>query len=161
MKLGNFVLLLAVTLAFMVGEAAAGTFRCNGKVQFRPCGHPVADGKLAFEKVTLPRLQIKQIRPETVKAPERASLSIARPAIIEVKSFERVGKRDGLWRGFVTGKGNVRLNLKFAKSGRIQEERAVGQIYLSRYKTTTFTVRTALPKGRNLTWHIEAFQDIA
>lgn len=146
----------------MVGPAFAGTYRCSGKVQFRPCGYPVADGKVAFETVNLPKVKITKIpRSNEPLSGNARSAPRVWPAIVEVKSFERVGKRDGLWRGFVTGKGKVRLNLKFAKSGRVQEERAVGQVFLSRYKTTNFTVRTTLPRGGDLTWHIEAFQDIA
>lgn len=119
----------------------------------------MADGKVAFETVGRAALRLKRSQPEAAPI-EVVVTSQSIPAKIEVRSFERVG-RDGLWRGIVTGKGKVRLNLKFAKSGEIREERAVGQVFLSRHKTTTFAVRSTLPRERNLTWHIEAFQDIA
>ncbi len=155
----------ALTLLSITTAAHAGTYRCNGQVQFRPCGHPVADGKVPFESVVtaveLQRSYSKTPSVSTSRTAYRPSMRLQRPAAVVVRSFERSGAKDGVWRGFVSGKGHLLLNLKFIKDGQLKEERVVGRVFLPVSKTTTFAVRTTVPSGKRWTWELEAFQDIA
>ncbi len=122
-------------------------YRCNGRVQFRPCEQPF------INKVPpIPPARPKIIR-ETPEALPTPPLNIF--AKLESSSFSKISPTEGLWKGKVRGNGRIHLVLRILEDERIESSIYMGSVPLS-HKTTGFNFRSSLPKNKNWSWVIEA-----
>lgn len=112
----------------------------NGQVQYTPC---------------LPA----QLRPAPVKSQAGKSGTVTqnlnRDAQVFNKNFRPIGSGQGLWEGFVSGRGLLSLTLMIYNNGQLKETRYIGQVQQSlREKPTKFRFKSALPLITNWTWDV-------
>ena len=121
-------------------------YRCNGRVQYRPC-----EVDPAWEKNRADFRRSAGKRARWAPLNEDSSTS---PRIFE-DSYERASESEGLWRGRVAGNGLVHLNLYIYKRGRLHIKRYMGSVALKN-EDTFFAFKSPLPDGDDWTWVIKA-----
>lgn len=130
----------AVVGALGVLLAGAGPFRCDGQVQFRPCGQEMPDGQAARSRRSQIMAGIKRLT-----------------ARVEGETFRRVGRIEGIWRGFVRGHGPVHLRLQILEGSQVASDMAIGDVSLdSREPPVRFTFKSVAPHGEKWSWRILA-----
>lgn len=168
------LVLLSATLAAMGSLVspsvlqAAHQFRCNGKVQYRPCSTPVANGKLAAKREPKRTLTgaLTQLG-NTWRARPRSDFSsgdvlanandVRGPIYAKVmqQSYARLSAREGQWRGVVRGNGDIHLTLQILRSGDVVASRYMGHVQLVE-KSTSFNYKSVPPPGGDWGWRILA-----
>lgn len=149
---GFFILFIALTWAL---PATARQYRCNGRVQYRPCDQSLAD-VIGYEA---PQLRIETLSKEGLKAQARwtkETFAPPRNARIVEQSFKPVGRSEGVWRGEVWGDGRVHLALKIFRGGMLESSRYMGAVNLDS-KKTWFNFRSTRPRGNNWSWTVVAW----
>ncbi|MFM1846674.1 MAG: hypothetical protein RL417_148 [Pseudomonadota bacterium] len=145
-----FVNALGVSLCAS-GAAAQRVYRCNGMIQFYPCGQDL------FKKRPAPLTSRREVSSRSdIRA--RAALGGDTPgAYAEVvkKSYQRAGSQ-GWWRGTVKGNGQVHLQLQILRNGLVESTRYMGNVLL-KDKATWFSFKSPLPAGSGWSWDIRAF----
>ena len=139
------ILLTLTTIGalFWSGNAhAARQYRCNGRVQYRPC-----------EVSTAPAVtELGSLR----KHPHaRAAPGADQFALVEDVTFKQINKRDGVWRGLVRGNGTVELRLVLKSGGVVLDDRYMGRVTLEN-RSTTFAFRSVVPTTSNWAWDVRA-----
>ena len=145
-------LLLGVIAVISSTAEAQRVFRCNGMVQFYPCGQDL------FKK--RPTTKSPTIVPGRSSSEPRARAALPAPspdayAEIVRKSYQRAGSQ-GWWRGTVKGNGQVHLQLDILRNGVIESTRYMGNVLLKN-KSTWFSFKSPLPRGQGWSWNIRAF----
>jgi len=142
----GFLLLLPVAAL----AAPPGPVRCQGKIQFRPCPVPPPRSLSAARFAPRPRLQPAFAQLRAVAQPTNLFAKVAKT------SFQRVGNRDGMWRGIVSGNGLVHLKLLIQRPGSGEQFWDIGSIHLKNGKSTNFGFRTVAPAGDRWSWKVVA-----
>lgn len=142
--------LLAVSIVlFAPHEAyALKSYRCDGKIQFRPCGTELPGSRIISQNSRSNR-DNPEIDPINAKIPG------TRFARIDEPTFSTHSKGTGMWKGFIEGNGKINLTLQILQNGELLESRAMGQTYLLNSKTT-FTFTSPLPRVAGWTWNVVA-----
>lgn len=148
MKYIQLPCIVLILLTFVPGIAlAAKQYRCEGRVQYRPCEQGFkGQGSIG---TGVPAATIVRAQPRT---------SVHQPnlfAEITESRFERITHRDGVWKGKVRGNGIVHLHLEILRKGLSEAVRYMGSVPLAN-KSTTFAFRAVAPTGRDWSWRILA-----
>ncbi len=145
-----FVLSVTLLLPTIALATPPGPVRCEGKIQFRPCPVHPPESLSASRSLPRPRTQpvFAQLRP--VAQPTNLFAKVAKT------SFQRVGARDGMWRGIVSGNGMVHLKLLIHRPGSGEQFWDIGSIHLKNGKSTNFGFRTVAPPGDRWSWKVVA-----
>ncbi len=137
MEIKKFISILSILVASTFGlssEAnALRSYRCYGRVQYRPCT-------------------------TTSQHTESHAAKVAARAYAKVinSEFSELPAQEGIWRGLVAGNGTVHLRLVIKKDGIIQSTRYMGNVALLD-KTTTFAFKAVTPPGKDWSWDIVAY----
>lgn len=126
--------------------ADAQQYNCNGRIQYRPCGQPLHQYK---RNVTSNGKVKKSVKRAETKDPD----AFAR---VLKNTFKSVNRTEGLWKGVIEGNGMVHLRLNIIRDGQVKDSRYMGRVFLAN-KSTWFAFKSTLPKERDWTWNIEAF----
>lgn len=158
----KLILVLTHSLFIFIPEThAIGPVRCNGRIQFRPCEQAQISPGVTNLPPSTPRAYpanlypLASLQPAAVRSEVRPSQSSKYFAKVLQHNFQRISKNEGLWTGKVHGNGNVQLQLQWYKSGVLHSSQPVGNIVL-RNKTSSFGLRSAVPKGENWKWELMA-----
>lgn len=138
-------LVAAFTLATALPCPALRQYRCDGRVQYRPCEtkpEMTDEGTAAVSHQGKARWT--RIHPGTRKEPR-----------VFEDTFEKANEGEGIWRGQVAGNGLVHLSLYIYRRGRLQTQRYMGAVELNE-ETTYFAFKTVIPHGDDWTWVIKA-----
>ncbi len=135
-----------LTLAGVTPSFALRQYRCNGRVQYRPCE---SDDGLAAASAASPSVRRGRARWTPARPGNRME-----PRVFE-DTFEKAGEHEGIWRGQVAGDGLIELKLYIYRRGRLDTQRYIGAVELHG-ETTFFAFKTTLPEGNNWTWVIKA-----
>ena len=141
---------LVLILVFTAPEAnAAKLYRCNGKVQYRPCGQELHTYKVTYSKSTSsgPRYRY------SVKKHTGGNKYVK----VIRQSLKKLSKSEGLWRGYLHGNGMAHLFLNIFRGSVKETTRSIGKIPLStKDGEILFHFRSSLPQGTGWTWRISA-----
>lgn len=146
------LIILGMIAVISTTAEAQRVFRCNGMVQFYPCGQEL------FKKRPTTR-STSTLTPRPTGDPRaRAALTGPGPdayAEIVKKSYQKSGSQ-GWWRGTVKGNGQVHLQLEILRHGAIESTRYMGHVVLKN-KSTWFSFKSPLPRGQGWSWDIRAY----
>lgn len=164
-------------LVFIESASAQTTFRCSGRVQFRPCGmpYPNTSPAIAEDSTEAKPSRESQIELKMAFQPEQHAITkiqarLGMPKILN-SQFRLLGyspgrtsgKRNpksasqlGEWRGVVHGDGDIGLELAITKPGSPPQRQFMGSVKLKN-KATWFVYRGSVPTGKNWSWSISAF----
>ena len=131
--------------------------RCNGLIQFRPCGQELAAGKQRLVKAH--PVTIRETPRYALPAP-RSKTSDGSYAEVVSQSMSLVGPTIGQWRGILRGNGTVHLRLLWYRNGLLSSARSMGVVRLID-KSTKFSFRTTFPAGAGWTWKVAAYASAA
>lgn len=149
-------LLIAIIVLISSAENsyAARQYRCNGKIQYRPCLNELASPRAAMRS-----LQDTERRAYHAARNAYASDVESDPsghfAKITKHSYKRLSKVSGQWRGIVEGNGTIRLTLHILRNGEIESSRFMGEVAL-RNKKTSFNFISSPPQGTGWSYKIIA-----
>lgn len=130
--------LSVASLAIVRDAHALRSYRCYGRVQYRPCTE-LPQHSSSHSAAVASRSYAKVIRSEFSELPEHEGIW-----------------REGIWRGAVAGNGTVHLRLVIKRNGIIQSTRYMGNVALLD-KTTTFAFKSVTPSGNDWSWDIVAY----
>lgn len=72
-------------------------------------------------------------------------------------SFQRTSANRGIWRGMISGNGNITLRLNIFENGTLHESRYIGEIQQKiSERPTPFKYVSSTPTSRGWTWKITA-----
>lgn len=73
------------------------------------------------------------------------------------QSFSKAGSGFGIWRGKVSGNGEINLDLQIVRGREVVATYYMGHVFISpNKKPTQFAYKTLLPKGSDWAWKIRA-----
>lgn len=121
-------------------NAHAKQYRCDGRIQYRPCTERV---------VTSPKMVAYR---RGSSQPEDRSLY----ARVVEKGFKQLSDTDGQWKGIVEGHGKVHLSLEIAKDGKLDSRWNMGAVELRQGRRSWFVFRANVPQDSRWTWSIIA-----
>ena len=143
------VVAVLFTLSSVALAAPPGPVRCRGRIQFKACAVPSPQQISATRR--LPVVSRSAAPPRVASRPPTNLF-----ARVAKTSFQRIGARDGLWRGVVSGNGLVHLQLLIRRAGSTEQRWRIGSIHLNNGKSTNFGFRTVVPPGDHWTWQVVA-----
>ncbi len=150
-RLGCSATVSLLLLLVFTSSALARPYRCEGRVQPRPCEasvEPIAE---------LHQPAIVQSRRIQVIAPRNDIYNgTALFARIVKQEFLKQRGGDGLWKGIVEGNGEVTLHLIIEKGGIMLSSWKMGSVLLSRSRPSSFAFRTRAPDGGDWKWRVLA-----
>lgn len=137
---------VAICLATAAPCFALRQYRCNGRVQYRPCDTEteMEDGLTTASSGPVGRARWTPMH----------SGKGAEPRVFE-DTFEIASEHEGIWRGQVAGDGLIELNLYIYRGGHLDTQRYIGAVELHG-ETTFFAFKSFLPGGDDWTWVIKA-----
>jgi len=147
-----FLSLAIILLIFPAHASAAKQYRCNGKIQYRPCGQPINYGKRKF-----PTLQSAERNlMHASYGPKKKAQGKADDLYAEVvtSNFRNRANSDGQWRGRIKGNGDIHMTLQLLQANKV-ESRYMGHVALVDSETS-FNFISVRPKGKDWTWKIIA-----
>jgi len=114
----------------------------NGHVQYIPC---------------LGAALISNKSPKFDYRKSKSSTSQDSFAKIDRERFIRLSAAQGIWEGFVSGVGTIKLQLLIIKNGAVIAARDIGSVTQTiNEKPTKFRFKSMLPKHNNWSWDIVA-----
>lgn len=149
--------------ALCLPSAAFGQpVRCNGMVQFRPCGQPLANGR-SEEKPLLRPLRNESPRydfspskyQKEVRGKQQPGSQENYAEVLSQKMSVLKGSL-GQWKGEIRGNGNVHLKLLWYRDGILSSIRYMGSINLSN-KSTRYAFQSSFPRGPGWSWKVAAY----
>jgi hypothetical protein len=127
--------------------AESGPFHCNGMIQHRPCGQPIATGPKRFNLAVDPNAGSVIVREPATPG---AFLKILK------QKFSQVSPTEGLWWGEMTGHGTAHLYLAFLRNGQIESKDSMGSLKLDKREgAVSFRFRSSTPKLPGWDWRVE------
>ncbi|MBN8548834.1 MAG: hypothetical protein J0M12_05930 [Deltaproteobacteria bacterium] len=151
----NFIATLTFLSLSLSTPAAAGTqYRCNGMVQYRPCGQEIATGRTTRSK-TAAAPSLRTDVPRYDVSPRAFSKNTGAYAEVLNQSMSPIGASTAQWRGSLRGNGSIRLQLLWYRDGVLSMTRSMGVVKLV-HKTTSFAFRTSVPRGPGWSWKVAA-----
>ena len=149
-----FAIISSLNIFSTPAKVMAGPpYRCNGMVQFRPCGQPLATGR-----PVRPNSASVQLRPDIPRydvSPAALSRGSSPYAEVLQQSMSPLGGATAQWRGSLRGNGKIQLQLLWFRDGVLATTRSMGTVKLV-HKVTSFAFRTSVPRGPGWTWKIAA-----
>ena len=145
------LLLTVCTLLFCSDKAfALKTYRCDGRIQFRPCDMDFAGSPIINSHAH------KNAKSEDLDHIDLgAKIPGPRFARVDDPEYSEVSPSLGKWRGTIQGNGRIALTLQFIKNGNLVNSRNMGETYLMNSKTY-FAFTSPLPKQPGWSWNIVA-----
>lgn len=137
---------LLMTFLLPVSHAAWQQYRCQGRVQYRPCQEGYS---LSYARRQAQHSLVLKHKSPAANPKGRLYAKILR------QSFTKLPGQEGLWQGVVQGNGDIHLQIHFLKNGIVQNTRYMGHVLLTN-KSSTFKFRTVTPAGDDWTWRITA-----
>gem|GEM_PF-2344851 len=139
--------------------SAAGPFRCNGRIQFRPCDMPFPGAR----ELSAPPQQISSTGVKSAVTSEPKILDSSLFATVLEQRFNEhrptskaASKiRQGDWRGIVDGNGEVHLELQILRNGTEESRQFMGSVVLIN-QPSTFHFVGSLPSGNDWSWNVLA-----
>lgn len=146
-----------IALAWVPPAQSLSPQRCNGIIQYRPCGQELANGSGNRKaRAALPNRS-------SAKASPRADLFLARSrtasqfyAEVVKQTMSPLANSIGQWRGTLRGNGVVHLRLLWYRNGLLSSTRYMGTVKLVN-KVTSFAFRSSFPHGSGWTWKVAAY----
>ena len=139
----KFFLATSVLLLSLESVGATPLYHCGKFVRTRPCNmefHPPKNGA---------------VRPQRLSS-RRAQFGRA-PALFSSQSFELVAQRQGVWRGFVAGTGEVQLYLHILAEDKQEAPRKIGSLKLRGFShPIRYTFKGPAPKTPRWSWRVVA-----
>lgn len=157
-RLKAFVVLVMCSTLFSFAQSsfALGPVRCNGRIQFRPCGQEYANGSAELNRRRLSaRSDSSAADPRYQFAPSWKVTDHLSARIVS-QSFHALERNIGEWRGEIEGNGRVHLVLEILQGDRVALSTYMGNVKLLN-KKTTFAFKTALPKLPKWNWRLATY----
>jgi len=130
--LKSFLLVFFLLYTLNLNTAcAARQYRCNGKVQYRPCEQVIKE-EIETKKALLPL-----------------------PSLPVEAIFTRISETRGVWDGDIYHSGDISLLLEFYRSGSLVERRFLGKTVIND-ASTWFKFETNIPTDNEWGWRIVA-----
>jgi len=148
-ELLTLVTLIIGTTWFAQDAFALRQFRCQGRIQYRPCEIDESEPYRAFMRSTL-GTGIPQVQDS------RFPIRGPRYAKIVKSSFSKLTKATGLWSGVVKGNGLIETELHIYRHGNLESKRYMGHVWLQN-KQTPFRMTSAIPTGGGWDWQVVAW----
>lgn len=149
---GLLIVLLAL-LTLPTSGSARTLYRCEGRVQFRPCEQSFSNSTTRSARAEL-ALPMKS-SPTTERITPRAQYGANAFSKVIKQSYSRLSKNQGLWKGRVAGNGKVHLTLQIFRNGILESSRYMGNVLLNPTdRSISFHFKSYLPKGNDWTWKI-------
>lgn len=149
-------LLSLFLMQFLTFEALAATqYRCNGRVQYRPC-----IGKVPASSAyrALNQSQQNLLKASFNYQKQMAEATKGAFADVVSSSYRKMPRQNsrnyGQWRGIVRGNGDIHLRLQIERNG-VQTDRYMGRVKLNQDQTS-FNFISTPPKEKNWTWKVLA-----
>jgi hypothetical protein len=135
---------------FCSNAQALNQYRCNGRVQYKPC-------QTDYINNYKPSLQnsIHRIAKNSLKLNNNKKKSDSLFAEVIDSNFRNLANKDGQWRGRLRGNGDIYLTLQILNQGKPQSTKYMGKVTLANGETS-FNFISAAPKGKNWSWKILA-----
>ena len=169
----SFIAAVLTLIAITSSASASPPIRCNGRIQFRPCGEPYPNGahlNLPLEQSTAKLaadllVPLPQTRPLSAKnySPRESGIHYARIAKQEFRKLPlRRSTRlegqslEGQWRGIVEGNGLVHMELRIERAGQVESTWYLGSVRLDR-TSTFFSFKAPIPTDSDWTWDLVAY----
>jgi hypothetical protein len=159
----SLTLLTTALLCEPALSSAAPIYRCDGKVQFRPCDQPLAVGHVKKKKFV--EVNFRQDTPrytprrDFMPKPTASRLTLTSNSGFYAEVIDQrmspLNASTGQWKGTLRGNGNVRLQLHWFRNGLLDSIRSMGSVKLLN-KMTSFAFRTSLPRGQGWSWKLAA-----
>lgn len=130
--------------------AAVPQYRCDGRIQYRPCDQIVVEKKLPGAG--------DAPRSEGPRAVHNSLWRIKGERYAEVvkSSFSKVGSNHGEWRGVIRGNGLVETELRIFRNNSLEARWYMGHVWLAD-KQTPFTFKSMVPPGKGWDWQVFAW----
>ena len=142
---GLFPLISLVMLIFVSNANAAKLYRCDGRVQYRPCEQKLHNYEVTYKETSKPRYRY------STKTKQRGAKYVR----VVRQSLRKITLNEGLWRGYVEGNGMVQLMLDIFRGGTRESRRIIGSLPLhEKDGQVLFHFRSSLPKGFGWSWKI-------
>ncbi len=147
---------LGIAGVFPPSAQALPPQRCNGVIQFRPCGQPIATGKRrTITAVPLSAALLGETPRYALPAPRTKSADGSYAEVIS-QTMSPMSSSLGQWRGTLRGNGTVYLRLLWYRNGLLSAARSMGVVKLID-KSTKFAFRSSFPNGSGWTWKVAAY----
>ncbi len=149
--------LLLILLLFPM-TAAANQYRCNGRIQYRPCDQKITATRMNKSSGTAAMMaaQRNAIKASFKYQNEAKNGSPLYADIIKADYQKYPHKKQyGQWKGVVKGNGDIHLSLLINKRGEPEENRYMGHVRLKNDQTS-FNFVSSPPKSGQWTWKILA-----
>ena len=138
---------ISLVISPMVSLAENGPFRCNGVVQHRPCGQPIATG---------PKRYVFAVNPNQGAGVRREPATPGAFLKVLKQKFSQTSPTEGLWWGEIAGHGNARLFLAFLRNGQVESRDSMGSLKLDKREgAVSFRFRSSTPKLPGWNWRVE------
>lgn len=149
-----FTLLTSLNLFSAPAKVVASpSYRCDGMIQYRPCGQALATGRPS--RTGSNKVHLRSDIPRYDLSPAALSKGSSPYAEVLEQTMSPLGSSTGQWRGSLRGNGRIQLQLQWFRDGVLNSTRAMGTVKLV-HKVTSFAFRTSLPRGPGWTWKISA-----
>lgn len=147
-SIASVLLTVCMVLSVPADGFALKQYRCDGRVQFRPCGDEIAGPRIISESKTSRR-----------RAPDRDPISENIPgerfARVDDPTYSQMNGTTGMWRGRIQGNGKIALVLQILQNGNLIEARQMGETYLMN-ASTTFAFTSPIPRTAGWSWNVVA-----
>lgn len=151
-----FTLGIAISsVAYPINTYAAKQYRCQGKVQYRPCEQALITHSGIYSS---PYRALQDSAARNARAQiKRQSNNTMGELYAEVirSNFKKLPRAEGQWRGIIRGNGTIHLTLQILRNGIPESTRYMGNITLLNSETSFNFVSTS-PPGKDWTWQILA-----
>ena len=138
-------LLLAVLISISSTSAWAAPHHCGDRVQMQPCDFSFHQPK---RRVFIPTSFGRHDS-------ARAEFAVPRGGLLTGQSFSRVARGRGIWRGYLSGDGSYRLELRITRGAVVAERRDIGNLIVTpRDGPVRYTFEAPLPQGNNWSWQV-------
>lgn len=114
-------------------------YRCDGYVQYRPCGQSLGRNRTSVRAM-----------------PRPAAINDGYPKVVR-ESFRKINHQYGNWRGEIKGRGKIILRLQVYRNGVVESDNFMGSVVLPQLKSTTFSYSSIVPPGTGWTWKVFAY----
>lgn len=149
----NLLIVITLLLTCVSQASAAKQYRCNGKVQYKPCAINL--------KSNSPYQALSESQRNLVKASYKYQKEMSESAdrifaeVVE-SSYRKLNdsRNYGQWRGVVRGNGDVHLVLAINKNGKVTNK-YMGHVKLKKDQTI-FNFISTPPSGKNWNWQVLA-----
>lgn len=142
------------SVCFPLNGCAITQYRCDGKVQYRPCGerlHRYERNVYTPKQATKP----EDVDMEQVRAAKRWPLASSRGLEVVNAAFHPLPGARGMWKGRVRGSGKIGLRLIITREDKVVANRFMGAITL-RGPSSSYRYIGSVPRSPGWDWRVVA-----